>query len=236
MSGRTVLAIDIGGTHVKCRVSTDPEKREFPSGPSLTPQQMVAGVKALARDWHFDAVSIGIPAPVFGNRPAHEPANLGSGWVNFDYDRDLARPVKLLNDAAMQAVGSYRAGKMLFLGLGTGLGSCMIAGKVILPLELAHLPYRKGRTFEDAVGLRGLKRLGKKAWRRQVARVVGILRAALLPDEVVLGGGNVAHLKEMPSGCRPGDNANAFIGGFRLWDHEWANAVPIYDDGTPPGQ
>lgn len=235
MFGHKVLAIDIGGTHVKCRVSTDPEKREFPSGPTLTPQQMVAGVLELAKDWRFDRVSIGIPAPVVNNRPAHDPVNLGPGWVDFDYDKDLARPVKLLNDAAMQAVGSYRAGKMLFLGLGTGLGSCLIAGRVIVPLELAHLPYRKGRSFEDYVGLRGMERLGKKSWRRHVERVVGILRAAILPDEVVLGGGNIAHLKKTPEGCRLGDNANAFIGGFRLWEREWENAVPVYDDGTPPG-
>jgi len=236
MFGHKVLAIDVGGTHVKCRVASDPEKREFPSGPTLTPHEMVAGVLKLTQGWSFDRVSIGIPAPVVGNRPAREPANLGSGWMSFDFDKDLARPVKLLNDAAMQAVGSYRAGKMLFLGLGTGLGSCLVAGNVIIPLELAHLPYRKGRTFEDYVGLRGMERLGKKAWRRHVERVVAAFQAALIPDEVVLGGGNVAHLKDLPGRCRRGDNANAFLGGFRLWEREWANAVPVYEDGTPPGR
>lgn len=232
MFGHKVLSIDVGGTNVKIRVPEVAEKREFPSGPELTPQQMVQGVLKLAEDWQFDRVSIGIPAPVVGNRPVHEPANLGKGWVDFDYDHDFSRPVKLLNDAAMQAVGSYRTGRMLFLGLGTGLGSCFIAGRVIVPMELAHLPYRKGRTFEDYVGLRGLERLGKKAWRRHVDRVVGILRAALLPDEVVIGGGNARKLKAPPDGCRLGDNANAFDGGFRIWEREWENAIPVYED--PP--
>jgi len=232
MFGHKVLAVDVGGSHVKIRVADDPEKRDFESGPTLTPQQMVAGVLKLAEGWHFDRVSIGVPAPIIANRPAHEPANLGRGWVDFDYDHDFARPVKLLNDAAMQAVGSYRTGRMLFLGLGTGLGSCFIAGRVILPMELAHLPYRKGRTFEDYVGARGMERLGKKSWRRHVERVVAALRAALLPDEVVLGGGNAKQLKEPPEGCRIGDNANAFLGGFRLWEREWENSIPVYDDGV----
>ncbi len=234
MFGHNVLAIDVGGTHVKIRVASDPEKREFPSGPSMTPQQMVQGVLKLAEGWSFDRVSIGIPAPVVKNRPIREPANLGTGWVDFDYDKDLARPVKLLNDAAMQAVGSYRTGRMLFLGLGTGLGSCFVAGRVILPMELAHLPYRKGRTFEDYVGRRGLERLGKKAWRRHVVCVVETLQAALLPDEVVIGGGNADRLKTPPAGCRLGDNANAFIGGFRLWDRDWEHAIPVYEDASPP--
>lgn len=233
MFGHKVLAIDVGGTHVKMRVASDPEKREFESGPSLTPTAMVQGVLELTKDWSFDRVSIGIPAPVVGNRPAHDPVNLGPGWVDFDYDRDFKRPVKLLNDAAMQAVGSFEGGKMLFLGLGTGLGSCLIAGHVIIPTELAHLPYRKGRTFEDYVGLRGLKRLGKKAWRRHVERVCDMLRAALMPDYVVIGGGNARLLRTLPKACRLGDNANAFLGGFRLWEKEWANAVPIYVDATP---
>jgi len=235
MSGSQVLAIDIGGTNVKVRVPSDPERRSFPSGPTLTPQAMVTGVLELTKDWTFDRVSIGIPAPVLDNRPLHDPMNLGEGWVEFDYDRDFARPVKLINDAAMQAVGSYDGGKMLFLGLGTGLGSCIIAGHVIIPTELAHLPYRKRGSFEHYVGLRGLERLGKRAWRRHVDRVTAMLHAALMPDYVVLGGGNARLMKELPEGCRLGENANAFLGGFRLWEPEWANAVPVYEDRTPPG-
>lgn len=236
MSDSQVLAIDIGGTHVKIRVPSDPEKRAFESGPTLTPQGMVQGVLELSKGWSFDRISIGIPAPVIDNRPVHDPVNLGGGWVEFDYDRDFGRPVKLINDAAMQAVGSYDGGKMLFLGLGTGLGSCLIAGNVIIPTELAHLPYRKGQSFEDYVGLRGLDRLGKKSWRRHIDRVTAMLHAALMPDYVVLGGGNARLLKELPEGCRLGDNANAFLGGFRLWQPEWENAVPVYEDHTPPGQ
>ncbi|MCE9619568.1 MAG: ROK family protein [Planctomycetes bacterium] len=231
-----ILSIDIGGTHVKIRVPTDPQKREFDSGPTLTPRMMVDGVKALAAGWHYDAVSIGIPAPIKANRPLHDPVNLGKGWTDFDYDNDFGLPVKILNDAAMQAVGSYNSGSMLFLGLGTGLGSCFIAGRQILPMELAHLPYKKGRSFEDYVGLRGLKRLGKKKWRTAVADVVHILSAALIPDEVVLGGGNSRNLKELPAGCRLGDNANAFEGGFRLWEKAWENSVPIYHDAMRPNQ
>ncbi len=224
----SVLAIDIGGTHVKVRVPADPDKREFESGPTLTPQQMVDGVKAAAKGWTYDRVSIGIPAPLVKGVPAKEPSNLGPGWTSFDYGGAFGTPTKIINDAAMQAVGSHNAGRMLFLGLGTGLGSCMIADRVILPLELAHMPYRKGRTFEDYVGLRGLKRLGKRRWRKHVDAVVGILRAALLPDDVVIGGGNVKNLNDLPEGCRAGDNANAFIGGFRLWEPEWSNSVDLY--------
>ncbi len=229
-----VLAVDVGGTHVKVRLSGMDEKREFDSGPELTPQAMMEGIKRITSDLHFDRVSMGIPTPVVGNRPGHEPHNLGRGWMEFDYDDGFGCPVKLLNDAAMQAVGSYQGGVMLFLGLGTGLGSCMIANRVILPMELAHLPFRKGRTVEDCVGLRGLKRAGKRRWRRDVARVVEAFQAALMPHEVVLGGGNAKLLKEPPSGCRVGDNANAFEGGFRLWEPEWADAVPVYQDATPP--
>ena len=224
----SVLAIDIGGTHVKVRIPGDPEKREFDSGPTLTPQQMVDGVKAAAKGWSYDCVSIGIPAPLVKGVPVKEPSNLGPGWTSFDYGTAFGTPTKIINDAAMQAVGSHASGRMLFLGLGTGLGSCMIADRVILPLELAHMPYRKGRSFEDYVGLRGLKRMGKKRWRKHVGAVVGILRAALLPDDVVIGGGNVKSLKEMPEGCRAGDNANAFTGGFRLWEPEWSNSVELY--------
>ena len=227
---KSTLAIDIGGTHVKIRIPSEMEKREFESGPTLTPKQMVDGVKKLAVGWKFDSITIGLPAPIRNNKPVKNPANLGPGWVDFDYDADFGVPVKIINDAAMQAVGSYKAGRMLFLGLGTGLGSCLIVDHSIVPLELAHMPYRKGKTFEDFVGLRGLKKLGKKRWRKQVSDVCDILYAALLPDEIVIGGGNVKNLKELPDHCRAGDNANAFEGGFRLWQKDWASAVPEYDD------
>ena len=227
---KSTLAIDIGGTHVKIRIPSEMEKREFESGPTLTPKQMVDGVKKLSTGWKFDSITIGLPAPIRNNKPVKNPVNLGPGWVDFDYDADFGVPVKIINDAAMQAVGSYKAGRMLFLGLGTGLGSCLIVDHSIVPLELAHMPYRKGKTFEDFVGLRGLKKLGKKRWRKQVSDVCDILYAALLPDEIVIGGGNVKNLKELPDHCRAGDNANAFEGGFRLWQKDWASAVPEYDD------
>jgi polyphosphate glucokinase len=225
----STLAIDIGGTHVKIRIPSEPEKRRFDSGPTLTPRQMVDAVRKLAVGWSFDSVSIGLPAPIRNDRPVKEPANLGPGWLDFDYDADFGVPVKVINDAAMQAVGSYDGGRMLFLGLGTGLGSCLIANHAIMPMELAHLPYRKGKTFEDYVGVHGLELLGKKRWRRHVATVCDMLFAALLPDEIVIGGGNMTHLKAMPERCRAGDNANAFEGGFRLWQPEWAAAVPVHD-------
>jgi polyphosphate glucokinase len=177
---------------------------------------MVAGVKKLAGDWKYDAVSIGYPGSVVRNRPLAEPYNLGRGWRVFDFKAAFKRPVKVVNDAAMQALGSYRRGKMLFLGLGTGLGSAMIVNGIVEPMELAHLPYKK-RTFEDYVGMRGYERLGKKKWRKEVAKVISLLVAALEPEDVVLGGGNVKKLKELPNGWRMGDNANAFRGGFRLW-------------------
>ena len=227
---KSTLAIDIGGTHVKIRIPSEMEKREFESGPTLTPKQMVDGVKKLSTGWKFDSITIGLPAPIRNNKPVKNPANLGPGWMDFDYDADFGVPVKIINDAAMQAVGSYKAGRMLFLGLGTGLGSCLIVDHSVVPLELAHMPYRKGKTFEDYVGLRGLKKLGKKRWRKQVSDVCDILYAALLPDEIVIGGGNVKNLKELPDHCRAGDNANAFEGGFRLWQKDWASAVPEYDD------
>ena len=212
-----VLAIDIGGTNVKILASGQKEPRKFPSGPHLTPREMVAGVKKLARGWKFDAVSMGYPGMVIHNHPVAEPRNLGRGWIGFDYRAAFGKPVKIVNDAAMQALGSYKGGKMLFLGLGTGLGSTVIADGIVEPMELAHLPYRKG-TYEDYVGLRGLKKRGKKKWRGHVEKVVAQLTAALEPDDIVLGGGNVKKLKELPSGCRQGNNANAFLGGFRLWE------------------
>ena len=212
-----VLAIDIGGTNVKILASGEKEPRKFPSGPHLTPREMVAGVKKLARGWKFDAISMGYPGMVIHNHPVAEPRNLGRGWIGFDYRAAFGKPVKIVNDASMQALGSYKGGKMLFLGLGTGLGSTVIADGVVEPMELAHLPYRKG-TYEDYVGVRGLKKRGKKKWRSHVNKVVAQLTAALEPDDIVLGGGNVKKLKSLPSGCRQGNNANAFLGGFRLWE------------------
>lgn len=218
-----VLVVDVGGTHVKILATGHKQSRKFPSGPTLTAKQMVAGVKKLAADWKYDAVSIGYPGLVINNRPLAEPHNLGRGWMGYDFRAAFKRRVKIVNDAAMQALGSYRGGKMLFLGLGTGLGSTMIVDGIVEPMELGHLPYRKG-TYEDYVGIRGLQR-GKKKWRRHVADVVSRLIAALEPDDVVIGGGNVKKLKEVPKGCRMGDNANAFRGGFRLWEKtDWRRA------------
>jgi polyphosphate glucokinase len=212
-----VLVVDVGGTHIKILATSQNERREFPSGPKLTAQQMVSGVLQLADDWKYDAASIGYPGPVLHNRPVAEPRNLGRGWMGFDFATAFNRPAKVMNDAAMQALGSYTTGKMLFLGLGTGLGSTLIVDRIVEPMELGHLPYRKG-TYEDYVGLRGLQRLGKKRWRSHVSDVVERLVAALQPDDVVLGGGNVKVLKELPRGCRVGDNTNAFKGGFLMWE------------------
>jgi polyphosphate glucokinase len=211
-----VLVIDIGGSHVKILATGQPESRKLVSGPTLTPRQMAAGVKQLARGWQYDVIAMGYPGLVLRDRPVAEPHNLGRGWVHFDYRAALGRPVRIINDAAMQALGSYRGGRMLFLGLGTGLGSALVVDGIVEPMELGHLPYRKG-TYEDYVGQRGLAKRGKKKWRRHVADAVAGLVAALEPDDVVLGGGNVRKLKALPAGCRAGDNANAFVGGFRLW-------------------
>jgi polyphosphate glucokinase len=229
-----VLAVDVGGTHVKVLAGGQKEHREFASGPALTAEKMVRGVRELAGDWKYDAVSIGYPGPVLHGRPVAEPHNLASGWVAFDYRAAFGRPVKVINDAAMQALGSYKGGKMLFLGLGTGLGSAMILDGIVEPMELGHLPYRKG-TYEDYVGIRGLDRLGKKKWRQCVADVVALLIAALEPNDVVLGGGNVKKLKELPPHCRAGDNANAFLGGFRLWEEKTPNPKcnSGFDDPRP---
>jgi len=214
-----VLVVDIGGTNVKILATGQAEPRKFPSGPTLTPKRMVAGVKKLAGDWKYDVLSIGYPGPILGGRPVSEPFNLGPGWVGFNFQAAFGRPVKVINDAAMQALGSYQRGKMLFLGLGTGLGSTMIVDGVVEPAELGHLPYKsRGRTDEDYVGLRGLKRMGRKRWEQHVVELIERLIAALEPDDVVLGGGNVKQLKTLPVGCRAGDNANAFLGGFRLWE------------------
>ena len=212
-----VLSVDVGGTHVKVLATGQDSPRQFSSGPTLTAEQMVTGVKAVAAGWKYDAVSVGYPGPVLHGRPVAEPPHLGPGWVGFDYQTAFGRPVKLVNDAAMQARGSYRSGKMLFLGLGTGLGSTLIVDGIVEPMELGHLPYRNG-TFEEYVGLHGLQAHGLTQWRRDVEDVVSRLMAALQPEDVVLGGGNVHQLDPLPPGCRAGDNANAFLGGFRLWE------------------
>jgi polyphosphate glucokinase len=211
-----VLVVDIGGTHVKVLATGQKEPREFSSGPTLTAEQMVDGVKTVAAEWAYDAVSIGYPGPVLHGRPLVEPRHLGTGWVGFDYQSAFGCRVKVVNDAAMQALGSYCGGKMLFLGLGTGLGSTMIVAGIVEPMELGHLPYRDG-TFEQYVGLHGLETHGLAQWRRDVEDVVARLTAALEPDDVVLGGGNVHQLETLPPGCRAGDNSNAFVGGERLW-------------------
>jgi polyphosphate glucokinase len=212
-----VLVIDVGGTYVKIFATGEKEARRFPSGPTMTPKQMVSGVKKLAVDWQYDVVSIGYPGLVLRGRVAAEPYNLAPGWVGFNFEAAFKRPVKIINDAAMQALGSYQDGKMLFLGLGTGLGSAIVADGVVVPMELGHLSYKNG-TYEDYVGLRGLQRLGRKKWQRHVEYGVERLINALYPDDVVIGGGNVKQLTELPPGCRAGDNANAFLGGFRLWE------------------
>jgi polyphosphate glucokinase len=216
--GMNVLVVDVGGTHVKVLVSGQKEARKFDSGPTLVPKGMILAVQKIASDWSYDVVSIGYPGPVLHNHPVAEPHNLGRGWLGFNFATAFGHPVKMINDAAMQALGSYKGGKMLFLGLGTGLGSAMIVDGLIEPMELGHLPYKK-HTYEDYVGQRGLEEWGKRKWRRHVEDVVARLAAALEPDDVVLGGGNVKLLERLPEGCRAGDNANAFAGGFRLWQN-----------------
>jgi polyphosphate glucokinase len=225
---RKVLVVDVGGTHVKVLATGHRRPRAFRSGPRMTAREMVRSVRRLVADWQHDVVSIGYPGVCINGRPIAEPRNLGPGWVGFDYERAFDRPVRLVNDAALQAIGSYRRGRMLFLGLGTGLGSAMIAEGVVEPMELAHLQYRKGRTYEEYVGLRGLERLGTKRWRRCVADVAERLGEALEVDEIVIGGGNAKRLKRLPERARLGSNRNAFIGGFRLWDEKWAQV-----DGSP---
>ena len=217
---RKVLVIDVGGTHVKVLATGQKEARKVDSGPTMTPAMMVQQVKQLVKDWPYDVVAIGYPGPGVHGRPLHNPANLGIGWVGFDFHKAFGKPVRLINDAAMQALGSYQGGSMLFLGLGTGLGSALMVDGILEPLELAHLPFKKKRTYEDYVGLRGLQRLGKKKWRKYVTEVVETLQTALEADYVVLGGGNAKFLKELPKDARLGTNENAFVGGFRLWEQE----------------
>ncbi|MCC2640757.1 MAG: polyphosphate glucokinase [Nitrospira sp.] len=218
-----VLVVDVGGTKVKILLSGQQNVRTLRSGPELTAQQMVAGVLKAVKGLKYDVVSIGYPGPVIRGTLLAEPRNLGASWVGFDFTKAFGCPVALINDAAMQALGGYEGGRMLFLGLGTGLGSALIAEKVIMPMELAHLPYKKGGTFEDYVGRRGLERLGKKKWRRAVGDVVVRLKAALVADDVLIGGGNAKKLKRLPEGVRLGGNAHAFIGGRRLWEEAEVN-------------
>jgi polyphosphate glucokinase len=227
-----VLVVDVGGTHVKILASGETTPRKIVSGPKLTAKEMVAAVKKLAAGWKYDVVAMGYPGPVVHNRPVHDPHNLGPGWVGVKFAREFGKPVKIINDAAMQAVGSYDRGSMLFLGLGTGLGSAMIVEGRIEPMELAHLPYRK-KTYEDYVGLRGLKKYGKKKWREYVEDVVERLATALEPDEIVIGGGNSKLLKKLPPHSRMVDNKNAFLGGFRLWQDPQVSAAN-YDPASEP--
>lgn len=212
-----VLVIDVGGTNIKLLATGQTEPTKIPSGPDMTPQAMVDAVKAATTGWSYEKVAIGYPGVVVDGRPLLDPANLAKGWVRFDYAKALGHPVRVINDAAMQALGSYEGGRMLFLGLGTGLGSAMIVEGQLQPLELAHMPYKDGLTYEDFVGKRGLEKYGKKKWRKLVFQIVEQLRHALEAGYVVLGGGNLKLLKELPPGCLAGNNANAFEGGFRLW-------------------
>lgn len=214
---KQVLVIDVGGTHVKVMATGRKDEIKIDSGPKMTASEMTRAVRKATAGWDYSAVSIGYPGPVVHGRPLREPYNLGGGWVNFNFERAFGCRVKLVNDAAMQALGSYEGGRMLFLGLGTGLGSAMIVDGIVEPMELAHLPYKKDRTYEDYVGEGALERLGKKKWRREVAHVIERLKAALEPDYVVVGGGNARLLKKLPSDVGLGDNRNAFRGGFRLW-------------------
>jgi len=211
-----VMTVDVGGSNVKAVLNGVDERRRFPSGKKLTAEQMVTRVLELTADWTYVGVSVGVPAPVVNNRVLRDPVNLGKGWKGFDFAEAFGRPTKVLNDAAMQALGSYQGGRMLFLGLGTGLGSTMILDGTIAPMEIGHLPFRKA-TYEDYVGERGRERLGQSRWRKAVFDTVAQLSTVLLPDYVVLGGGNVVHLKKLPPNCRIGHNEDAFLGGFRLW-------------------
>jgi predicted NBD/HSP70 family sugar kinase len=211
------LVVDVGGTHVKVLASGHRTPIKIVSGPTLTPRAMVRAVREATSDWKYDRVSIGYPGPVHDGKPIEDPWNLGPGWVGFDFHRAFGKPVRVVNDAVMQALGSYEGRTMLFLGLGTGLGNALIQDGVAVPLEVGHLPYHRGKTYEDWIGEAGLRRLGKRRWRRHVLAIVELFSAAFLVDYVVLGGGNVRHMKRLPRGVKRGSNANAFTGGYRLW-------------------
>ena len=214
---RTVLVIDVGGSHIKVQSSARRTRAKVDSGPDITPRQMVDAVLQATDGWRYDVVSIGYPGPVVRGRIAREPYNLGRGWTRFDFERAFGCPVRLINDAAMQAIGSYQGKRMLFLGLGTGLGTTLIRDNIVIPLEIAHLPYENGRTYEDVVGDAGLKRVGVRRWRQQVANVVTLMMDAVVADYTVLGGGNVRLIPRLPPRTRRGANVNAFRGGVRLW-------------------
>jgi len=215
------LVVDVGGTNIKVLATGRRKPIKIPSGPQMTPRLMVRGVREATATWKYDVVTIGYPGPVVRGRAVRDPWNLGKGWLGFDFKKAFRRPVRIINDAAMQALGSYAGGNMLFLGLGTGLGSAMIHDGVLIPMELAHLPYQRGYSYEEYLGEDGMKRLGKRAWRRQVARVTELFMAALEIDYVVYGGGNARHLRELPPNALLGSNANAFKGGFRLWSGDY---------------
>ncbi|MEY3898836.1 MAG: hypothetical protein RLZZ214_4358 [Verrucomicrobiota bacterium] len=228
-----ILVIDVGGTNVKVRATSHEGLLKIPSGPKLTAARMVEAVRAGIAGWEYEVITIGYPGLVVHGNIASDPHNLGAGWVGFDFKNALEHPVKIINDAAMQALGSYQGGRMLFLGLGTGMGAAMIVDGVLVPMELAHLPYRKRRTYEDYVGLAGLERMGKSKWTKHVKNIVKLLKNAMEADDVVLGGGNAELLKELPEGARLGDNANAFTGGCRLWDKDFSQVKPAVTLETP---
>ena len=216
----TVLVIDVGGTNLKVSVGGSGDVIKIPSGPDMTAARMAEQVQTAVAGRSYDVVSIGYPGPVVNGRPASEPHNLGAGWMRFDYAKAFGKPVRVVNDAAMQALGSYQGGRMLYLGLGTGLGSAFVADGVLEPLELAHLPYRKNRTYEDYLGLRGLQRMGRKKWLRHVEKVVELLKHGLQADYVMLGGGQTKELSSLPPDVRLGTNAHAILGGIRLWNKD----------------
>ena len=218
MKPKNILVIDVGGTHIKFGMPGHGKMGKFFSGPAMTPTEMVAGVKQATADWKYDAVSMGYPGPVKSHRPALEPHNLGGGWVKFNYRKAFGCPVRMANDATMQALGGHTGGRMLFLGLGTGLGSALVVGHTVLPLELAHLPYKKNRSYEEYLGNAGLKRLGVNKWRHHVAAETALFMQAFLVDYIVLGGGNARLIEKFPPGVRPGKNSNALRGGLRLWN------------------
>jgi polyphosphate glucokinase len=221
-----ILVIDVGGTHVKVLATGHKKPVKIPSGPHMTAAKMVAAVRAVTGTWTYHAVSIGYPGSVVHGSPIMEPYHLGRGWLGFDFTKAFARPVKIVNDAAMQALGSYQGGRMLFLGLGTGLGSALVVDNALEALELAHLPYKKGRSYEDYVGATALKRKGKKKWRHRVSKVVQLLKTAIQADYVVLGGGNARLLTKLPPCARLGQNAHAFEGGYRLWTKRYSGSTP----------
>ncbi len=225
---KNILVIDIGGTHVKMMMSRK-EKRKFPSGTTLTPKQMMAKITKTAADWKFDAISIGFPAPVSNGKIIKDPTNLAPGWVGWDFKKSLGKPTRVINDAALQALGSYHGDRMLFLGLGTGLGSTFIWDKNVFPLELGHLPYADGAIIEDRVGKRGLEKLGKNIWEREVLAAIQQLKLAFVADYVVLGGGNSKNLEKLPEGFEFGNNRNVYLGGRRLWETQAKSKRPKWN-------